>query len=122
MGDKAPTTVRELAKALADLTSKLDAKYDEIKDDLMALIRTELDPVKEAMDFFNNNFEAFRAEMQTLKSEIAKVQDDNKEIKNDNLRVTNELRGIKKELIDMQQYTHKANLEIKKYLQPETKI
>lgn len=113
MSEKAPTTVKELAKALADLTSRIDVKYDEMKRDLVSLIKTELDPVKQAMNFINESFEAFRAEMQTLKGEIAKVKDDNREMKNNNLRLAKELGDIRKELTDMQQYSRKTNLEIK---------
>lgn len=139
MSSKTPTTVKELNVALADLSARLDAKNDQLKEDLKAIIEVEIQPIrqsiehkhaalkkelpkliekelkplKEAMEFINKQFEEFKSEIGDLKNEIAIVRTENRAIKNDFSRLTTELKETRKELTELQQYSRRNNVEIK---------
>ncbi|XP_077512035.1 uncharacterized protein LOC144123122 [Amblyomma americanum] len=113
MSDKAPSTIKELAKALNELSALFDAKHVELKDTVKTVIETELQSLKESMSLINEKFEGFRSEMVEMRKELAVTKAENEAIRSTNAHLTSELKKVRRELTDMQQYSRRNNLEIK---------
>lgn len=113
MGDKPPTTVKELAKALSDFSARIDAKHDELKKDITKVIEGELQTLRQSINFMNEQFEQFRVELGETKKELAAVRAENHAIKSENSRLVKNIKEIKQELTAQQQYSRQNNLEIK---------
>lgn len=111
MSDKPPSAVKELAKALNELSALFDAKHVELKETLKTVIETELQSLKESMSLINEKFEGFKSEIVEMRKELATTRAENEEIRSNNTCLTSEL--IRKELTDVQQYSRRSNLEIK---------
>lgn len=113
MGDKAPSTIKEVVKALADMSAHFETNQLELKEALKKVIEDELEPVRKSMEFINTIFEELKAEIAEMKKELKYVKAESVEIKKDNDRLSKELEDVKKEVIDLQQYSRRSNLEIK---------
>lgn len=113
MGDKVPSTVKELGKAFADLADRFTLAQVELKKELGGLIERELETVKASMDVMNEKFEQFKAEVVTLRKDVACVKTENRELRKENSRLVNELKELRRDVVDLQQYSRKNNLEIK---------
>lgn len=104
MGDKQPSTIKELCKALADMADRFQKSQNELK----VWIST-----KKGMDFINRMFEEFKTEIAGVKKELADARTEQQAVRAENSRLFKELNETKKELIDLQQYSRRENLEIK---------
>lgn len=113
MGDKQPSTIKELCKALADMAEKFQRGQAELKADLTKVFETELGAVKRGMDFINKMFEEFKTEIADVKKELADARAEQQAVRTETCRLIKELNETKMELIDMQQYSRRVNLEIK---------
>lgn len=113
MGDKPPSTIKELVKAMTDLSAQFDSKQSELKQDLKHVIESEMESVKTSMGFINEKFEEFRTEISELKKTLSDVKNVNQEMKKENNRLTNEVKTLRHELTELQQYSRRNNLEIK---------
>ncbi|KAH7933128.1 hypothetical protein HPB49_008893 [Dermacentor silvarum] len=113
MSEKPPSTVKEVAKALADLSDRLDKQQAGIKNEIIKVIETEIDYMRKGMDFINEKFEMFKTEIVEVRKELVEVKARNREIANENTRLLKDLREVKKDLVDLQQHSRKNNLEVK---------
>lgn len=113
MGDKQPSTIKELCKALADMADRFQKSQNELKADLTKVFEKELGEVKKGMDFINRMFEEFKTEIAGVKKELADARTEQQAVRAENSRLFKELNETKKELIDLQQYSRRENLEIK---------
>lgn len=91
---------------MSELASQLAKNHEDLKLDLIKLIENEMESMKSAMNFNNQNFEEF-------KLEVAAVKSDNIEIRKENSRLSKELKDVKQELTALAQYSRSCNLEIK---------
>ncbi|XP_077492078.1 uncharacterized protein LOC144102789 [Amblyomma americanum] len=94
MGDKPPGTIKDLLKYVNDQN---------------AVLRKEVEELKQSMTFMNDSFEAFRMtgeELEALKKEHAALK-----LEKDELAQT--LAKTQKELIELKQYSRLSNVEIK---------
>lgn len=113
MGDKAPSTIKEVVKALADMSAHFEASQLELKKGLTKVIEDEIEPVRKSMEFINTSCEELKAELVEMRKELKNIKAENIEIKTENGRLTKDLEEMKKELTDLQQYSRRSNLEIK---------
>lgn len=94
MGDKPPSTIKDLLKYVNDQNADL---------------RKEVEELKQSMSFMNETFEALRTkgdELETLKKEHASLKLEKAELEQS-------LANTRKELIELKQYTRLSNIEIK---------
>lgn len=91
---------------MSELAAQLAKNHEDLKLDLIKLIENEMESMKSAMNFNNQNFEEF-------KLEVAAVKSDNIEIRKENSRLSKELKDVKQELTALAQYSRSCNLEIK---------
>lgn len=98
MGDKAPTTIKEVAKLLAELSAKVDAHNNGLKN--------EMQEINQAVQFMNSHFEELKKTLETLRK-------DNATLKKDNAALREGLDAARSEIIDLKQYSRQQNLEIK---------
>lgn len=113
MADKTPSTIKELAKAFADFEARFNGKEERLKEALTKVIEKELESVKGSLKFINEKFEEFKTEIVTLKKDFSSVKEDNRHLKQENNRLVKELKEVRSEVVDLQQYSRKTNLEIK---------
>lgn len=107
------STIKELGKALTDLSARLDVKNEELKKDLSAVFVTELEAVKRAMDFINAKFEEFKTDVAEVRKELTSLKTENHGLKRENDRLFSELKAVRQEVVDLQQYSRRSNVEIK---------
>ncbi|KAM7293959.1 uncharacterized protein ISCGN_023513 [Ixodes scapularis] len=119
MGDKQPSTIKEVVKLLADLCSKVDANSSEIKSELAdvkssnAAIQHEIAGVQTSMSFINANFEGFKTVVKEMQNEIATLKREQLRTRKDCTDLYNQLSETRKELIELKQYSRRSNIEIK---------
>ncbi|XP_077553000.1 uncharacterized protein LOC144167688 [Haemaphysalis longicornis] len=65
------------------------------------------------MDFINEKFEEFKTNMAEVNKELTTLKTDNHELKSANDRLFSELKVVRQEVIDLQQYSRRSNVEIK---------
>lgn len=107
------STIKELGKALADLSARLDVKHEELKKELSDVFVSELKAVKQSMDFINEKFEEFKTNMVEVNKELTTLKTDTHELKSANDRLFSELKAVRQEVVDLQQYSRRSNVEIK---------
>lgn len=119
MGNKQPSTIKEVAKLLADLCSKVYANSSEIKSELAggkssnAAIQHEIAGVQTSMSFINANFEGFKTVVKEMQNEIATLKREQLRTRKDCTDLYNQLSETRKELIELKQYSRRSNIEIK---------
>lgn len=119
LADKPPSTVKELAKALVDVTLRLADITTIIRADIKGIAddnkksSTDMEELKDSMTHMNTIFEQLRTDVKDVCSELAEV----KKQQSDNIRDIKELEGqvksMRQEIIDLKQYSRRNNLEIK---------
>ncbi|KAH7954038.1 hypothetical protein HPB49_015043 [Dermacentor silvarum] len=97
-GKNTPTTIKEVAKMLADFGSKFDA--------FSSKVCAEMQEVRNSLSFMNAHFEEFKIALEKVKQEQVLLKKDNKQLHD-------ELKKTQKELTELKQYSRQQNLEIK---------
>ncbi|KAG0425159.1 hypothetical protein HPB47_027653, partial [Ixodes persulcatus] len=116
MAEKQPSTVKEVVKILAEVSTKLDDMNTKLSHEINTIntkLGTELEGVTRSMDFMNKNFEDFKKDLAAAVKEI-KLRAEQDALKVENKRLADELCTVKKELLDLEQYSRTNNLEIKR--------
>ncbi|XP_040071313.1 uncharacterized protein LOC120843908 [Ixodes scapularis] len=116
MAEKQPSTVKEVVKILAEVSTKLDDMNTKLSHEINTMntkLGTELESVNRSMDFMNKNFEDFKKDLAAAVKEIKELRAEQDALKVENKRLADELCTVKKELLDLQQYSRTNNLEIK---------
>lgn len=94
MGDKQPSSIKELYKIVIDMNASL---------------RKEVDDMKESMQYMNKTFE----ELRTTKDELAALKREHAALKVEKEQLAESLVCTRQELLDLKQYSRKNNIEIK---------
>lgn len=105
MADKQPTTIKEVAKLLSELSAKLDAMNEKVT--------SELGGMSQSMDYMNKNFEEFKTTVENSKKEIKELKAEQLQLKKENMELAKELEVMKRNVIEIKQYSRKNNIEIK---------
>ncbi|KAM7294348.1 hypothetical protein ISCGN_023854 [Ixodes scapularis] len=116
MAEKQPSTVKEVVKILAEVSTKLDDMNTKLSHEINTMttkLGTELEGVNRSMNFMNKNFEDFEKDLAAAAKEIKDVRAVQDALKVENKRLADELCTVKKELLDLKQYSRTSNLEIK---------
>ncbi|KAH7985575.1 hypothetical protein HPB49_026359 [Dermacentor silvarum] len=95
---KTPTTIKEVAKMLADFGSKFDA--------FSSKVCAEMQEVRNSLSFMNAHFEEFKVALEKVKQEQVLLKKENKQLHD-------QLKKTQKELTQLKQYSRQQNLEIK---------
>lgn len=101
MADKAPSTVKELAKMLQDLTTKF-GKLD-----------TDVQEVKKSITFVSDSFDAFKTTLESVRTDVQSLRKDHESLKTENNELKKELAAAKADIIELKQYSRQNNVEIK---------
>lgn len=104
MADKPPTTVKELAKVLQEMSTRMES-----------LGRLELDigSVKESIKCVRDTFDGIQRSLETVCSDLKELRSDHEVLKKENKKLKEELAATKAEVIELKQYSRLSNLEIK---------
>lgn len=104
MADKPPTTVKELAKVLQEMSTRMES-----------LGRLELDigSVKESIKCVRDTFDGIQRSLETVCSDLKELRSDHEVLKKENKKLKEELASTKAEVIELKQYSRLSNLEIK---------
>lgn len=119
LSDKAPNSIKEVAKVLLDMTTKFTGAMNDLRVELKNLdssnsaIKAELTSVKMSMGFINTSFEEFKEEIKSLRQELTEVKKENIEHQKENKKLSSELKEIRKELTELKQYGRRNNVELK---------
>lgn len=112
-------TVKELAKALGDVTLKLEQITSTIRDDIKAVASngtaslSEVQELKKCMSGMDAKLEQFRAEIQNAVRDVAEVKQHQVETNDEVRELRQEVFEMQQEIIDLKQYSRRSNLEIK---------
>lgn len=101
MSDKAPSTVKELAKMLQDLATKF-GKLD-----------TDVQEVKQSITFVSDSFDAFKTTLESVCTDVQSLRKDHESLKRENNELRKELAAAKADIIELKQYSRQNNVEIK---------
>lgn len=119
MAEKQPSTIKELAKLLTELYTKVDESSTEIKNELSsvkssnAVIQEELAGLKVSMSSMNCSIEGFKEVIKELKTDVTTLKQEQRQTRKDCLDLKQELSETRKELIELKQYSRRSNIEIK---------
>lgn len=104
MGDKAPTTIKELAKIMQEMSAKLDA-IDSLK--------RNVEEVQESAAHISGFFDEFKTKLDSVCSDLKTLSSNYQLLKAENATLKQELTLIKKDMTELKQYSRANNLEIK---------
>ncbi|XP_040066367.1 uncharacterized protein LOC120840005 [Ixodes scapularis] len=104
MTEKQPTTIKELAKFLSKLSTKLDVINTKVNKGLSGM--------SQSMTFMNKGFNKFKATMASATKEIKQLKAELQQLKKENQDLAKELEDTKRNLVKMKQYCH-GNLKTK---------
>lgn len=104
MGDKAPTTVKELAKIMQEMSTKLDA-IDSLK--------RSVGEVQESAIHISGLFDEFKAKLDSVGSDLKTLSSHYQLLKAENATLKQELNLIKKDMTELKQCSRANNVEIK---------
>lgn len=105
MGDKAPTSIKELYKLMTDVHEVMKKEMNEANDSL----KKELDDVVKSMKFMNTTFEELRG----AKEELGALKREHEALKAEKEGLKQTLANARKEITEFKQYSRKNNIEIK---------
>lgn len=92
------TTVKEVAKMVAELSSKFDTFSSKVYADMQE--------INSSVSFMNTQFEEFKATLERMKQEQMTLKKENGYLKE-------QLQKTRTELLEIKQYSRQQNLEIK---------
>lgn len=104
MADKAPTTIKELAKIVLEMSAKLDA-VDSLK--------RSVEEVQKSATHISGFFDEFKAKLDTVCSDLKTLGSNYQLLKTENATLKQELILIKRDMTELKQYSRANNLEIK---------
>lgn len=119
LGDKPPGTVKELAKVLVDMTSKLESITTIIRSDIQCLVednkqsQRDMQEIKSSMDVMNKTFEQLRTDVHNVHRELSEMKHQQAGIIGDVRQLQGEVKGMRQEIIELKQYSRRNNLEIR---------
>lgn len=105
LGDKTPSSIKELTKILIEMFSTIMGAMKEIK--------TSVSGFEASMKFHSESFDEFKAELKSVRQELSEVKKRSVEGEKERQRLNKELRDAKKEMVDLKQYSRRNNLELK---------
>ncbi|KAH9370540.1 hypothetical protein HPB48_011445 [Haemaphysalis longicornis] len=105
MGDKAPTSIKELYKLMTDVHEVMKKEMNDANDAL----KKELDEVVKSMQFMNTTFE----ELREAKEELGTLKKAHEALIAEKEGLTQSLANAQKEITELKQYSRKNNIEIK---------
>lgn len=105
MAEKQPTTIKELAKVLPELSRKVDL--------INTKVNKELAGMSQSMTFMNKGFEEFKATIASATKEIKELKAEQQQLKNESRVLAKGLEDMKRNLVEMKQYSRRNNLELK---------
>ncbi|KAH7985200.1 hypothetical protein HPB49_026553 [Dermacentor silvarum] len=101
MGEKQPTTVKELAKVLNELTANVATLGENVKD------------VKTSIQFMSDKFDTIQTSLSEVCAELRNLQREHTTLKKENAELKKELADTRADLIELKQYSRQNNIEIK---------
>lgn len=119
LGDKAPNSIKEVTKVLIEMTSKFIEAMNKLTATVTTLgssttdINTELTSVRASMKFMNDCFEEFKGDVKTFWEELTEVKNRSIECHRENERLNREMKDVRRQLVELKQYSRKNNLELK---------
>lgn len=119
LAEKPPGTVKELAKALVDLASRLEQVTTNIRADIQSVAtdykasHTEMqDLMKSVMDM-SLKFEQFKTDVQNVCRDVSAVTQRQLEDGTNTNQLKVQVSEMRQEIIQLKQYSRRNNLEIK---------
>lgn len=103
--DKIPNTVKELACLVVKLNTKIEEMDSHIHEELGSLQKS-VDLMSKGFDFFKKTLDDTQKELRGLKAENVRLVKENCEL-------TKQITETKDDLAELQQYSRRANLELK---------
>lgn len=117
--DKAPNSIKEVTKVLIEMTSKFIEAMNKLTATVTTLgssttdIKTELTSFRASMKFMNDCFEEFKGDVKTFWEELTEVKNRSLECHRENERLNREMKDVRRQLVELKQYSRKNNLELK---------
>lgn len=105
LGDKTPSSIKELTKVLTEMFSTIIVAMTEVK--------TSISSFEESLKFHSKGFDEFRAELKAVRQELSEVKKRSLEDESERHQLMKELRDAKKEIVNLKQYSRRTNLELK---------
>ncbi|KAH7986042.1 hypothetical protein HPB51_026726 [Rhipicephalus microplus] len=104
LGDKTPSSNKELTKVLIEMFSPIMAAMTEVKASVSSF--------EESLKFHSQGFNEFRSELKTVRQELSEVKKRSLEDERERHQLVKQLR--RKEIVDLKQYSRRTNLEPKR--------
>ncbi|KAH9366006.1 hypothetical protein HPB48_012482 [Haemaphysalis longicornis] len=101
MSDKAPSTVKGIAKMLQDLNTKFGK------------LETDVQEVKRSITFVIDSFDAFNTTLETVCTDVQSLREEQTFFKSENKKFKKELAAANADIIELKQCSRQNNVEIK---------
>lgn len=103
--DKIPNTVKELACLVVKLNTKIEEMDSHIHEELGSL--------QKSVDFMSKGFDLFKKTLDDTQKELRGLKAENARLVKENCELTKQITETKDDLAELQQYSRRANLELK---------
>lgn len=103
--EKVPGTIKELAPLIVKLNTRVEAMDSHIHE--------ELDSLQKSVQFMSKSFDLFKKSLEDTQKEVRGLKEENARLSKENCELTKQVKETKDDLAELQQYSRRANLELK---------